>query len=476
MPVSGADDASRRALGERDPAAFTVTGGAVFAVNTEDMAAAERELSAAAVDLESSRARLESARRAVVRGACRGSRVGARFDSDAASLVREAARLEGEAGRIAQSVAWSRTAYEAGETLRATATAGLQHAGLWAANGLPAVLAVQFPGAWGFFLLPGGPAKAVTEDSRRAGGALGLIAGSAHDRVSVVRSSVRPGTGHPATFSYAGESLRQAQGTAPLEDGSKVPPSSVIVERVPRPDGSTAVMLTVPGTQSWAPDDESGVVFDSEGNLDALAGADSHARQLIERALADQELREGDVVVVNAHSQGALHVFGLLEDDSFRARYPIAAVTVLGGAPRQFDVPDDVAVLHVSNVDDVLPSISGKVLQPRPNIVDVVTPAHPDRNLWQPFETIINAHAIDRYATDAKALDRSDHPSVLGYAAILGVAVGGGASAPRERFIYTASDTTTTANPRISPRVAPAPSAPAGQSIDAAGRGPADVR
>ena len=310
-------------------------------------------------------------------------------------------------------------------------------------NGLPAFLAVQFPGALGFFLR-GDPARDVSRAFRDAGGALGLIAGSGSDPVSVVRRSVRPGVANPATFSYAGESLRQAQGTAPLEDGTPVPPSSVIVERVPRPDGSTAVLLTVPGTQSWDPDDTSRNVFDSEGNLDALAGADSHARQLIERALADQELGEDDVVVVNAHSQGALHVFGLLEDEGFRARYPIVAVTVLGGAPRQFDVPDDIAVLHVSNVDDVLPSISADVLAPRPNIVDVVTPAHADREPLQPIpETVVNAHAIDRYAIDANALDRSADPSVLAYAAGLGVFLGGAASGARERYVYTASDTTT---------------------------------
>ncbi len=439
MRAAGADDDWRK---ERDPSTFIVTGGAAFAVNTEALDAATGELEAAARDIESTRARLESARRAVWRGACAASTAAARFDLDAAGLVGEAARAGREASKIAQATAGAREAYEAEETWRATATAGLQLAGLGVLNGLPVLLASS-PQAWALFLR-GNPARDVSRAVRDAGDALGLIAGSATDRVSVVRSSVRPGAANPATFSYAGESLRQAQGTAPLEDGTRVPPSSVIVERVPRPDGSTAVMLTVPGTQSWDPDDTSGNVFDSEGNLDALAGADSHARQLIERALADQELGEDDVVIVNAHSQGALHLFGLLEDEGFRARYPIVAVTVLGGAPRQFDVPDDIAVLHISNVDDVLPSISADVPAPRPNIVDVVTPAHADREPWQPIpETVVKAHAIDRYAIDANALDRSTDPSVIAYAAGLGVFLGGAAAGPRERYVYTASDTTT---------------------------------
>ena len=456
VPVrtAGADDDWRK---ERDPSTFVVTGGAAFAVNTEAMEAAKGALDAAARDIESSRARLESARRAVWRGACAGSAAAARFDLDAAGLVGEAARAGLGASRIAQATAAARAAYEMGEFLRATPWAGLQFAGLWAARQAPLALAPASPVALGALLDPAGHVSRAL----RVGGALVGIVGWPNDRISIVRNAVRPGTGDPATFAYAGESLRQAQGTVPLEDGTEVPPSSVIVERFPRPDGSTAVMLTVPGTQSWDPDDESGNVFDSEGNLDALAGADSHARQLIERALADQELGGDDVVIVNAHSQGALHVFGLLEDERFRARYPIAAVTVLGGAPRQFDVPEDVAVLHLSNVDDPLPSISGRPLVPRPNIVDVVTPAHADRDLWQPLQTIVNAHAIDRYAHDANALDRSRDPSVLAYAAGLGLAVGGAASAPRERIIYTASDTTTAAAPQITPRAVPAPSGPA---------------
>ena len=436
------DQATISGGSQRDPATFVVTGGVAFAVNTESMAAAESELASAAREIESAVDRLESARRAVRRGACVGSSAAAEFDVDAAGLVRGAGWAEQEASSISRSVDAARAVYEVGETVRATLTGGLQATGLGVALGLSQVLASRLPEGLSWLLL-NDTAKGVSARVRALGG-LGPIAGSPSDRVSVVRKAVRGGTGDPATFSYAGESLRRAQGTAPLEDGTMVPPSSVIVERVPRPDGSTAVMLTVPGTQSWELDDESGNVFDSEGNWDALAGRDSHARQLIERALADQRLREGDVVVVNAHSQGSLHLFGLLEDEGFRSRYPIAAVTVLGGAPRKFDVPDDVAVLNVSNVDDPLPSISGKALVPRPNIIDVVTPTHPDREPSQPVETAVNAHAIDRYAVDAEALDRSVDPSVRGYATALGLLVGGAAAGPRERYVYTASDTTTT--------------------------------
>jgi hypothetical protein len=221
----------------------------------------------------------------------------------------------------------------------------------------------------------------------------------------------------------------QAQGAAPLEDGTHVPESSVLVERIPRADGSVAVMVTVPGTQTWAVDDPAGGVFDVEGNLDAMAAGDTHARQLIERALADQELGPGDAVVFNAHSQGSLHVLGLLEDPGFRSRYPVAAVTILGGMPTAFRLPEDVPVLAVSNRADVVPALSG--------VPEGGAGGH---------SSPVAAHDITRYAADARALDVSTDPSVRGYASVLGVAVGTGivgAGLRRERYVYTGTDTTT---------------------------------
>ncbi|GAB4098499.1 hypothetical protein [Sinomonas halotolerans] len=483
MSLDGKDEDWRR---ERDPAGFIVTGGAAFAVNTSAMAAAEGELAAAARDLESSRQHLESARRSVARGSCSVSPSAARFDLVAWGVARGVSEARGGAGALARETSLARDAYAAEEARRATETGGLQSSGLWLATGIPPSLAVRWPGLFEAVSLdrPVGDAARVA----RAVAGFGPVAGSPADRISVVRRDVPPAPSDPSTFSAAAQSLRQAQGTAPLEDGSRVPPSSVVVDRIPRPDGTTAVVLTVPGTQEWELDAASGNVFDAEGNADALAGAESHARQLIERALADQRLRDGDTVVVNAHSQGSLHVFGLLEDRGFRERWPVAAVTVFGGAPRQFDIPDDVQVLSVSNVDDVLPAISAEVVTPRPNVVDVVTPAHRDAargldlgDAGGTWDRVVNGHSIDRYAIDAQALDRSTDPSVLAYAGVLGAAMGGaavgavgaaggapsGAGAPggtaagvpaassearaargRERIIYTGADTVTGAAAR----------------------------
>lgn len=451
-----------------DPATFVVTGGAAFRADLEALESARVALEAAASLAGTLRDDLEWARSAVWRGACAASPRAAVFDAQAADLVRDAGSMGLDVREAALRVAAAASDYRTAEG-RIAAAAGAHQVMV---RGF--VWGLVPPGVWQFAGgSPGRDGALFLRTGLLAASAVPALvpwvpAGKPDDRISVTRTRLAPGREDASTFDYAGRSLQQVQGSAALEDGSRVPPSSVLVERIPRADGSTAVMVTVPGTQTWSLDDPSGGVFDTEGNLDAMAGRDSHARQLIERALADQELRPGDAVVFNAHSQGSLHVFGLLEDPGFRARYPVAAVTVLGGVPTAFKVPDDVAVLSVANRDDVVPGLSGRFPVPRPNVVDVRTPSHADIGTAGPLPAVVNAHSLDRYAADARALDTSDDPSVRGYASVLAAAVGtgivgAGASAQRERLVYTGRDTTTPFSgraPSSSSDPQPSPSAP----------------
>ncbi|GAB2745792.1 hypothetical protein [Sinomonas soli] len=445
----------------RDPSTFTVTGGEAFRVNTEALEEAAASLAAAASFADALAARLESARGAAWRGACAGSPAAAAFDSRAAELVGRAMRAALDLRGAKEGVAAAEAGYLAAEGRAAARTGVLPWAtgALVAGLGSPGSLLGIPPGTFG---PPGRTGAAAVRGLASVMPALPLVgpwaapwvpAGTGRDPIGVTRTEVAAGSTDASTFAYAGESLRKAQGAAPLEDGTPVPPSSLLVERIPRGDGSTAVVVTVPGTQSWSPDDPGGGVFDIEGNLDGMAGGDSHARQLIEHALADQKLGAGDSLVFNAHSQGSLHVLGLLEDEDFRSRYPVAAVTLLGGVPSGFRMPDDVAVLAVSNENDVVPSLSGMRPASQPNVVAVRTP--PADGDWGP----IAAHDVTRYAADARALDASQDPSVRGYALMLGATIGtgvigaagaAGAGRRRERFIYTGTD----------PKVPQAPWAP----------------
>lgn len=440
----------------RDPSEFVVTGGEAFRVDTEALSAVARSLAAVSTLVEGLADRLEAVRGSVWRGACAGSATAASFDDEAARLIGDAARIALDALAGARGITAAAAGYAATEARTAADAGGHQLA-------MRSLVWGSVPPLVAWAVHPSSPVRLAASGLRLlAGGGSALPplvpwvpAGRPDDAISVVRREVPPGREDASTFAYAGRSLQQAQGAAPLEDGADVPPSSILLERIPRPDGTTAVMVTVPGTQSWSPDDWGGGVFDAEGNLDAMAGRDSHARQLIERALAEQRLGAGDSVVFNVYSQGSLHVFGLLEDEGFRSRYPVAAVTVLGGVPTAFRVPDDVAVLSIANRDDVVPGLSGIPPAPRPNVVDVRTPSRAGIEEAGLLEAVVSAHDLDRYAADARALDGSADPSVQGYAAVLGAAVGAGvvgagyagavpgAVPRRERFVYTGTDTTT---------------------------------
>ncbi|GAB3272484.1 hypothetical protein GCM10027449_09070 [Sinomonas notoginsengisoli] len=443
--------------GERDAAAFVVTGGTAFRVNLEALDTALGALTAAASLAEAVPSHLEAARAAVWRGACAASPGVRSFDAEAAELVASTGHLALDAAAAARGVAVAVGSYRAAEAMTAGEAGGRQLAmrglvwglvppGLWRIEG-------DTPARGGAQLLR----SILAEGSTVPPLVPWVPAGRAKDPISIIRAQISAGAEDASTFAYAGRSLQQAQRT----------PSSILVERIPRTDGSTAVMVTVPGTQTWSLDDPSGGVFDTEGNLDAMAGRDSHVRQLIARALADQQVRTGDAIVFNAHSQGSLHVFGLLEDPDFRARYPVAAVTVLGGVPTAFRVPEEVAVLSIANRDDVVPGLSGLPPVPRPNVVDVQTPSHSDIRAGGLLKAVVDAHDLDAYAADARALDGSTNPSVRGYAEVLGAIVGtgivGAAPGPvgvprRERFVYTGTDTATPAAASSSSSSGPQPS------------------
>jgi hypothetical protein len=227
-----------------------------------------------------------------------------------------------------------------------------------------------------------------------------------------------------------------------------------MVERFVRADGSVAVMISVPGTETWEMDSPDGNLFDVEGILDGMAYRDSHARTLIRQALAEQALGSDDVVVFNAYSQGVIHVLGLLEEQEFRDQYRVAAVTAIGGPVSAFDVPVDVPVLSFSNADDIVPAAGARFLEPSGSVAMVRTPSRggPVMAATFPQETVAQAHDLGKYAEEARLLDRSRDLGVAAHAAAVGAALSGTAAgtagpAPqpqqRERFVYTGTDTRT---------------------------------
>jgi hypothetical protein len=147
-------------------------------------------------------------------------------------------------------------------------------------------------------------------------------------------------------------------------------------------------------------------------------------------------------------------VFGLLEDEAFRERYKVAAVTAVGSPVSAFDLPAEVPVLSLTNADDIVPAASGRPAGPSPGVVSVRTPSRVGDagTAMFPQEVIAQAHDLGNYERDAQIVDGSHNTAVLNHSATVSAALGGAAAvaaASRERFVYTGADASP--KPRPSP-------------------------
>ncbi|WP_138415860.1 hypothetical protein [Sinomonas gamaensis] len=428
---------------------FVVTGGRGFEVRLDSLEQAAAALSVSSASLSNAEYALYSMRLSAEAGSCGASSTAVQLDQESLRLEARARRAVDECLGAAASVRQAATAYANEESRRASAADGLQNL-LIGSSAVPAFL--RLLGAKGIGrdldLSPESDGRTLARALRAR--EQGHIEGSPKDLLVGPRVQVAAGNGDPSTYSYALRSLRQAQGHEELDDGTTVPPSSILVERFTRADGSVAVMVTVPGTQTWALDSADGNLFDTEGILDGLASRESQTRALIQQALADQNLGENAEVVFNCYSQGGIQVFGLLEDEEFRARHRVAAVTAVGSPVSAFDLPAEVPVLSLTNADDIVPAASGRQVEPSGALVNVRSPSRfdPIAKAQYPQVVVAQAHDLGNYARDAATLDSSGSPAVLEHSGSIGAALGAGSAASRERFVYTGTDTRTNPGPK----------------------------
>lgn len=425
-----------------------VTGGRGFATHLDSLEAAAGELHDAAVAVRNAQGALYMARLSIAPAACTGSAMAAQYDDESNRLELRARRAVSEAEGIATAVRAAAAAYEEEEAKRAVAVDGLQNL-LGGSGGVPLLLQLMGLPILAAFMGRARDSPGRSMASIIRGLASGQIEDSSGEDLAVSRAPVAAGSGDPGTFGYGLRSLRAAQSQVPLDDGSRVPESSILVERFVRADGSVAVLVSVPGTETWNLDDSN--VMDTEGILDGLGRQDSQVRALIRHALADQGLGPADEVVFTCYSQGVIHVMGLLEDPEFLGKYRVSAVTAVGGPVAAFNPPAEIPILSLTNADDIVPAASGHIAEPLGSVVSVRTPARGGAAAAAtfPLQTAAQAHDLENYERDGQLLDASENPAVAQHAGIVGAALGAGVlgsaalAAPppqRERFAYTGTD------------------------------------
>ena len=226
---------------------------------------------------------------------------------------------------------------------------------------------------------------------------------------AVVTREARPREGASAPHDLA--SLADDLGN--LSDGERYPGHVRVVE-VPQPDGSSAWLVEVSGTQEWGA--EAGAnPFDATSDVRLMAGQSTVLAQGVTTAL-DEAMAEtgrdtsGEPVLLAGHSLGGIVAAGLASSPRFRASHHVTHVVTMGSPVGRMPVPAEVSVLSLEHQQDAVPRLEGQ--------------ANPDRRGWVTVtrnlrggsvHTASAAHATSEYARTAALVDSGTDGSTVAW-------------------------------------------------------------
>lgn len=196
--------------------------------------------------------------------------------------------------------------------------------------------------------------------------------------------------------------LVRAQG----ELGRSDRPGRVRVVQVPQPDGSSAWVVQLPGTQRWDPRPGPNP-FDLSTDVAAMAGDVSATASAVRAALTLAQAEAGrsgrsDPVMLVGHSQGGILAAAVVSRPDLRAGLHITHVVTSGAPIARFAIPRDVSVLSLEHVQDAVPRLDGTPNPDRPSWVTVTRGLPPDPEVGARTSA---AHAWEEYALTAAEVD-----------------------------------------------------------------------
>jgi hypothetical protein len=190
----------------------------------------------------------------------------------------------------------------------------------------------------------------------------------------------------------------------------------VSVRVITHADGRKAYLVDIPGTQDWTP--PGGGVNPATNDLGTnvrVLGGDATTRQAaVAEALRRAGARATDPVMLVGHSQGGM-VAAQAAHDAGTADFDFTVTHVVtAGAPiARAGIPGSVQVLALENAADVVPHLDGRPNDDEPNVTTVTFEV-------QNGGVGLNHSIRDAYRVGARAVDRSDDPSIAAFRAAAG--------------------------------------------------------
>lgn len=164
------------------------------------------------------------------------------------------------------------------------------------------------------------------------------------------------------------------------EDGHH---QNIRITEITHPDGSTAYVVNVPGTEGLfdLPRSITGTTnaFDNTSNLELQAGQRSASMEAVEAAMREAGIPPGAPVLLNGHSQGGMVTSALLQDPAFRERYNVTHMITEGSPNDSRQVPAGVNYLALEHTNDAVPTLDfgDALLGPVPNPFPLGPPVLP---------------------------------------------------------------------------------------------------
>ncbi|WP_084038982.1 hypothetical protein [Demequina sp. NBRC 110053] len=184
-------------------------------------------------------------------------------------------------------------------------------------------------------------------------------------------------------------------------------PREVTIDRVSQPDGSSAWVVTIPGTADTV--GARGEVFDIGSNLDGVAGGPSASAAMVLAAMKAARIPADQPVMLAGHSQGAMVAAAIAEGATASGAYDVRSVVTIGGPSAGVARAPGVSYLHLENAPDIVPAADGALHALGPNVVVVGfdTRASGDRRLAEVSRTVVGAHHTTTYAAALASADRT---------------------------------------------------------------------
>lgn len=135
----------------------------------------------------------------------------------------------------------------------------------------------------------------------------------------------------------------------------------LLIRRVTQADGSSAWVVSIPGTAQWWPR-SSADPADLGGNLLIMAGLPSSLYPAVATCLTSAMRQAGvapgtEPVMLVGHSQGGIVAARMAQDRDFSERFDVTEVVTFASPVTGMDLPDGINGLDISNQGDGVPRL-----------------------------------------------------------------------------------------------------------------------